>query len=207
LVADAKAVKGYVVDGGWIKTWYEHMLEMERRRLSLAGHGPNEINDLMKSVESLYSAYLLEQKSPQEILLGRPDLKSLWQGDPDQQYGRPTSYYQQLQELDLLAAWSAVRVPVLAIHGEYDWIMSDGDLRLLAETVNRNSSGVAELWNSPTQDTRSSTMTPCGALLRERQGRLTMRSPKRWAVGSSAIADCVCHGCGKRAPLCATHRY
>jgi pimeloyl-ACP methyl ester carboxylesterase len=144
LLADAKAVKGYVVDGGWIKTWYEHMLEMERRRLSLAGHGPNEINDLMKSVESLYSAYLLEQKSPQEILLGRPDLKSPWQGDPDQQYGRPTSYYQQLQELDLLAAWSAVRVPVLAIHGEYDWIMSDGDLRLLAETVNRNSSGVAE---------------------------------------------------------------
>ena len=36
LVADGAAVKGYVIDGGWIKTWYEHMLEIERRRLSLA---------------------------------------------------------------------------------------------------------------------------------------------------------------------------
>jgi pimeloyl-ACP methyl ester carboxylesterase len=144
LVANGAAVKGYVIDGGWIKTWYEHMLEMERRRLSLTGHRPNEINRLMKSVESLYSAYLLEQKSPSEIFSGRPDLKSLWQGDSNQQYGRPTSYYQQLQNLDLMAAWSAVRVPVLAMHGEYDWIMSDGDFRLLAEIVNRNSPGAAE---------------------------------------------------------------
>jgi pimeloyl-ACP methyl ester carboxylesterase len=144
LVANGAAVKGYVIDGGWIKTWYEHMLEMERRRLSLAGHRPNEINGLMKSEEALYSAYLLEQKSPSEIFQGRPDLKSLWQGDSHLQYGRPTSYFQQLQDLDLMAAWSAVRVPVLAMHGEYDWIMSDGDLRLLAEMVNRNSPGAAE---------------------------------------------------------------
>jgi pimeloyl-ACP methyl ester carboxylesterase len=144
LVASGAAVKGYVIDGGWIKTWYEHMLEMERRHLSLAGHRPNEINGLMKSEEALYSAYLLEQKSPREIFSSHPDLKLLWQGDSNQQYGRPTSYYQQLQDLDLMAAWSAVRVPVLALHGEYDWIMGDGDSRLLAEIVNRNSPGAAE---------------------------------------------------------------
>ena len=43
-----------------------------------------------------------------------------------------------------MAAWSAVHVPVLAMHGEYDWIMSEGDFRLLAEIVNRNSPGAAE---------------------------------------------------------------
>jgi pimeloyl-ACP methyl ester carboxylesterase len=144
LVANGTAVKGYVIDGGWIKTWYEHMLEMERRRLTLAGHGPNEINVLMKSVEALYSAYLLERKSPGKIFSARPDLKSLWEGDANQQYGRPTSYYQQLQDLDLMAAWSTVRAPVLALHGEYDWIMSDGDFRLLVELVNRNSPGAAQ---------------------------------------------------------------
>ena len=98
----------------------------------------------MKWVESLYSSYLLDRKSPSDIFLAYPELKSLWQGDSNQQYGRPISYYQQLQDLDLMAAWSGVRVPVLAMHGEYDWIMSDGDSRLLAEIVNRNSSGAAK---------------------------------------------------------------
>jgi pimeloyl-ACP methyl ester carboxylesterase len=144
LVAEGAAVKGYVIDGGWIQTWYEHMLGIERRRLVLAGHPANEMNGLMKSVELLYSAYLLERKSPQEIFLDRPALKSLWQGAADQQYGRPTAYYQQLQDLDLMAAWSLVRQPVLALHGEYDWIMSGSDLQQLVELVNRNSPGSAE---------------------------------------------------------------
>ena len=43
-----------------------------------------------------------------------------------QQYGRPPAYYQQLQDLDLMAAGRG-QVPVLALHGEYDWIMSRGD--------------------------------------------------------------------------------
>ena len=144
LVANGAPVKGYVIDGGWVKTWYEHMLEIERRRLSLAGHRPNEINSLMKSVEALYSAYLLEGKSPTEIFAARPQLKGLWEGDSNQQYGRPPTYYQQLQGLDLMAAWSEVRVPVLALHGEYDWIMSGSDIQLMVELVNRNSPGAAQ---------------------------------------------------------------
>ena len=60
-------IKGYVVDGGWIKTWYEHMLEIERRRLTLAGHGAAELNTLMKRVEEFYSGYLLDRLPPQEI--------------------------------------------------------------------------------------------------------------------------------------------
>ena len=144
LVANGAPVRGYVTDGGWVKTWYEHMLEIERRRLSLAGHPPSEINGLMKSVEALYSAYLLELKAPQEIFAARPKLKALWEGDAGQQYGRPPTYYQQLQGLDLMAAWSEVRVPVLALHGEYDWIMSGSDIQLIAELVNRNSPGAAQ---------------------------------------------------------------
>jgi hypothetical protein len=44
-----------------IKTWYEHMLEIERRRLTLAGHGAAELNTLMKRVEEFYSGYLLDR--------------------------------------------------------------------------------------------------------------------------------------------------
>jgi pimeloyl-ACP methyl ester carboxylesterase len=145
LVADGAPVKGYVVDGGWIKTWFEHMLEIERRRLFLSGTPPAEINALMTSVEKLYSAYLLERRSPHEIFADHPQLRKLWEGADTQQYGRPTAYYQQLQDLNLMSAWSSVRAPVLALHGEYDWVMSRGDFELLVELVNRTQGGGAEL--------------------------------------------------------------
>ena len=149
LVADGRPVKGYVVDGGWIKTWFEHMLEIERRRLALAGHMPSEMNSLMKSEEQLYSAYLLEHKPPHEIFAAQPNLRTLWEGADDQQYGRPTVYYQQLQDLDLMKSWSSVRVPVLALHGEYDWIMSRSDFELLVAIVNHNAPGAAEFVELP----------------------------------------------------------
>lgn len=144
LVPEGAAVKGYVVDGGWLKTWFEHMLEIERRRLALSGHPPSEMGSLMKAVEQLYSAFLLERRPPHEIFTSHPDLRALWEGADDQQYGRPIAYYQQLQDLDLINAWSAVRVPVLALHGEYDWIMSRGDFELLVDVVNRNVPGSAQ---------------------------------------------------------------
>jgi pimeloyl-ACP methyl ester carboxylesterase len=149
LVTEGAPVKGYVVDGGWIKTWFEHMLEIERRRLALAGHPPGQLNALMKSVATLYSAYLLDRQAPHEIFAKHPDLRKLWEGSDDQQYGRPTAYYQQLQNLNLMAAWSTVRVPVLALHGEYDWIMSRSDFELLVDLVNQNNPGSAEFAELP----------------------------------------------------------
>jgi pimeloyl-ACP methyl ester carboxylesterase len=149
LVADGAAVRGYVVDGGWIKTWYEHMLEIERRRHVLEGRAAAEINSLLKATAALYSAYLLDRRPPEQILARRPELKPLWQGDPRHQYGRPVAYYQQLQDLDLMAAWSRVTVPVLVLHGEFDWIMSRDDLETLASLVNRNTPGAAEFVELP----------------------------------------------------------
>ena len=93
--------------------------------------------------------YLLERRSLRDIFAPRPDLKAVQEGPDDQQYGRPTTYYQQLQSLDLLAAWSAVRVPVLALHGEYDCIMSRRDFELLVDVLNRNTPGIAQLVELP----------------------------------------------------------
>ncbi len=149
LVAEGTPVRGYVVDGGWIKTWYEHMLEIERRRLGLAGTGAAEIAPLMKSDAQLYSAYLLDRQSPARIFAGHPELKRQWEGDPEHQYGRPVAYYQQLQDLNLMAAWSQVKVPVLALHGEFYWIMSREDFQILVSLVNRNEPGAAELIELP----------------------------------------------------------
>jgi pimeloyl-ACP methyl ester carboxylesterase len=149
LVPEGVPVRGYISDGGWLKTWYEHMLEIERRRLVLAGHPEADINPLMSSVARLYGRYLLERQAPQEIFAAQPQWRALWQGDAAHQYGRPVAYYQQLQDLNLLAAWSAVKVPALILHGEFDWIMSRSDLETMASLVNRNTPGAAEFVELP----------------------------------------------------------
>ncbi|HKD54668.1 MAG TPA: alpha/beta hydrolase [Steroidobacteraceae bacterium] len=149
LVPEGVPVRGYVIDGGWLKTWYEHMLEIERRRLVLEGHPDAEINTLMTSVARLYASYLLERQPPRQIFAVHPEWRALWQGDAAHQYGRPVAYYQQLQDLNLMAAWSAVKVPALILHGEFDWIMSRSDLETMATLVNRNTPGAAELVELP----------------------------------------------------------
>jgi pimeloyl-ACP methyl ester carboxylesterase len=143
LVPEGAPVRGYVVDGGWVKTWYEHMLEIERRRLTLSGKTPGEVNEEMRSIGRFYAAYLLEGTAPREILRQHPELASVWDADLDHQYGRPIAYYQQLQQLNLAEAWSRVKVPTLVLQGEFDWIMSRQDHELIATLVNHNAPGAA----------------------------------------------------------------
>ncbi|MBI2517283.1 MAG: alpha/beta fold hydrolase [Opitutae bacterium] len=145
LVADGAPVRGFIVEGGWCKTWYEHMLEIERRRFTLMGWTPAEVSRAMSGVAELYTDYLIHGRAPADIFAAKPALREFWTDDtPDVQYGRPPAFYQQLQKLNLAAAWSQVRAPTLALHGEFDWIMSRADMELIAELVNRNSPGAAE---------------------------------------------------------------
>ena len=153
LVSDSAPVKGYLLNGAWSKTWFEHMLEIERRRLALSGKNPEEVNALMRPEAQFYEAYLVEGKAPRAILAANPALAAIWpEPEPDHQYGRPTAFYQQLQALNLEAAWSHVAVPVLVLHGQYDWIMSRGDSELIVSLVNRNRPGAAALVDLPATD-------------------------------------------------------
>jgi pimeloyl-ACP methyl ester carboxylesterase len=150
LVAEEAPVRGYVIDGGWVKTWFEHMLEIERRRFILSGKKPGEVSELMRLEARLYEAYLLEEQRPAEVFARHPDLRSAWAGDDDDHlYGRPIAFYQQLQHLNLERAWSKVSVPVLALHGQYDWIMSRDDHERIVALVNHNSPGAARFVELP----------------------------------------------------------
>ena len=147
--ASAKRVRGYVSVGGWAKTWFEHMIEIERRRLALSGKSPASVNDAMKKVASFYERYLIGAKTPGEVLRQDPMLKDAWTGGGRHQYGRPAAFYHQLQRLNLEAAWSKVAVPTLALHGEFDWIMSRDDIEKIATSVNANAPGKAQFIEVP----------------------------------------------------------
>src|SRR5438128_2665900 len=53
-------VRGYISMAGWVKTWFEHMLEIERRRFALMGKSPGEVNDRMKGAATLYYEWLIK---------------------------------------------------------------------------------------------------------------------------------------------------
>ena len=133
-------VRGYISVGGWVKTWFEHMLEIERRRFALMGKPPGEVNDRMKGAATLYHEWLIKGRPVDEILKGQPQLADLWPDGKDHShlYGRPLRFYQQLQQLNLAAAWSRVKVPTYVLRGALDWIMSREDSELISGYVNKN---------------------------------------------------------------------
>jgi pimeloyl-ACP methyl ester carboxylesterase len=143
LVPRQHPVRGYIAASSWGRTWYEHMLEMERVRLTKAGKSPGEVNSAMKAFTEFYAFYLMRGMTPGEVVAQHPEWKSLWYDAPDGQYGRPAAFYQQLQALNLGQAWQNVNVPVLVMRGTADDIMSDADARALAENVNRAHPGRA----------------------------------------------------------------
>ena len=67
-------------------------------------------------------------------------MEELWPEGKDHAhlYGRPPAFYQQLQQLNIAAAWSRVKVSTYAVRGAFDWIMSPEDAGLIASYVNAN---------------------------------------------------------------------
>jgi pimeloyl-ACP methyl ester carboxylesterase len=144
-------ISGYMVVGGWVKTWFEHMLEIERRRFTLMGRSPAQVNERMKGVSALYHELLFKNRPVSDIVEAQPKLVDLWPDGADRQhlYGRPLAFYQQLQKLNLAATWSKVKVPTLVMHGEYDWIMSRDDHEIITRIVNANTAGAARFVELP----------------------------------------------------------
>lgn len=142
-------VAGFVAASSWGRTWYEHMLENERVRLTSEGKSPAEVNDAVKAFTQFYDLYLIQRQTPGEIIAQHPQWKSLWYDAPDGQYGRPAAFYQQLQALNLGEAWQKVDAPVLVIHGSNDTIMSLADSSAIADIVNRTHPGRARFLEIP----------------------------------------------------------
>lgn len=143
LVSRERPVRGFIAAGSWGRTWYEHMLENERVRLTTEGKSAAEVNDKLKVFAQFYDLYLIQRQTPEEILRQHPQWKNVWYDEPDGQYGRPAAFYQQLQALNLGQLWQNVNAPVLVIHGSKDTIMSRADSSAIAEIVNRSHPGKA----------------------------------------------------------------
>lgn len=145
LVVGNHPVRGFIAASSWGRTWYEHMLEMEHGGLTREGNlTPPQIDEAMNNLAAFYKEYLIDGKTPGEVLKAHPEWKTLWHDEPDGQYGRPASFYQQLQGLNLGKVWQDVAAPVLVLHGTADTIMSRADSFSIADIVNRAHPNHAE---------------------------------------------------------------
>lgn len=115
--------RAIAVSGGFTRTWLEHMLDIERRRLVFSGSTPSQVNAAMRAFASFYDETLNRGQTPAMAIASHPEWKDLWYDEPTRQYGRQMRYYQQVQALDVEGAWREVSVPTLVVWGEYDWIM------------------------------------------------------------------------------------
>lgn len=139
LLANEFDLAGVISDGTFFKTWFEHMLEIERRILQFQGNTESQIAEKMnKYYFPLYYGMLIQKKTYQQVVEKYPALAEYNYHSPAHMYGRPVAYYQQLQDFDLAGQWEKIKVPVRILRGTNDWIMSSFDNKMIMEILERN---------------------------------------------------------------------
>ncbi len=125
-----------ISDGTFVKSWYEHMLEIERRILAFKGSTQSEITQKMnQSYIPLYHGMLIKRKSYQAVINSYPAIAADNYHGPEHMYGRPMEFYQQLQQFDVAGEWQQLKVPARIRWGTLDWIMSEADNDLIIEIL------------------------------------------------------------------------
>lgn len=147
---------GLIIWGTAIKSWFEHLLEFNRRHLEYSGVPASAIKPRMDRLILYLTEYLVRQRSPAQILREDPDLAPTWfeiRGTAsDTHYGRPPAYHIQAHQADWAGALGKLRSPTLVLYGEYDWFEELDDHELIARMVNRNRPGAAEFHVLPRID-------------------------------------------------------
>ncbi|WP_136480446.1 serine aminopeptidase domain-containing protein [Cognatitamlana onchidii] len=153
LLANEYDLAGVISDGTFFKTWFEHMLEIERRILSMKGNNESTIVKKMNTYYiPLYYGMLIQKKSYMDIVNDYPALSEYNYHGPYHMYGRPLKYYQQLQDFDIAGAWEKVNAPVRILRGTNDWIMSAFDNQMILKVLQQKKHSNFELYEYPGLD-------------------------------------------------------
>ena len=134
--ANKYGLAGVISDGPYYRSWFEHMLEIERRIQSMNGHNQTEVNRrIIEAFIPLYHGMLVEKKSYQQIITENPLLSKYNYHSDQHMYGRPMAFYHQLQDFNVAGEWANLRVPARIRWGTNDWIMSEYDIDMINQTL------------------------------------------------------------------------
>jgi pimeloyl-ACP methyl ester carboxylesterase len=114
---------GVVSVNSFARTWFEHMIDHERRRLMLIGERADSADRTIRRFEQFYDRFLNDSLAPGEVLRQHPELRAVWYDSARGQYGRSARYFQQVQALPIEWALRMLKSPALFISSGYDWVM------------------------------------------------------------------------------------
>jgi len=130
---------GIISDGTFFKTWFEHMLEIERRIREMSGDTEAQIVEKMnKYYIPLYYGMLIQKKTYKQVVNEYPALANYNYHGAQHMYGRPLEYYHQLQDFNLAGEWEKIKVPIRIMRGTNDWIMSSFDNKMILDVLKKN---------------------------------------------------------------------
>ncbi len=156
LIAQDQNIRGIMIWGTTSLTWAEHMIAIDRRSLELKGTPPEKVNEYMDEHIEFHTKYLIGQQMPADIIAQKHKLAEAWNRmlgtGPVHQYGRAIAFHHQAHQANWEAAWATIDVPILVVHGEYDWIMGPEEHQRIVKIVNGNYPGKAKLVTIPKMD-------------------------------------------------------
>jgi alpha-beta hydrolase superfamily lysophospholipase len=153
LLAAELEVAGIAAYGTVFRTWNEYDLENARRQFRLGGEGADQIHTALIERAQLNAALLLDRLSPEDAAKARPALAGVIGGQivDGSWNGRAVPFWQQLAIINIAEVWRQAQTPVLALHGEADFVAARIDHELLVEAV--RAAGVdAEFHSVPASD-------------------------------------------------------
>ena len=145
LLAAESPVRGIIVYGTIARTWSEYMLENTRRQRELADSDPSAIDRDLRTDAALLTHLFIERMAPKDIVTRYPHLRErLEQTVNEDNYfaDRSLTFFRQLADKNLGAAWESFGGHVLAIWGKADFASNEDDHSLIARIVNRDHPGL-----------------------------------------------------------------
>jgi photosystem II stability/assembly factor-like uncharacterized protein/pimeloyl-ACP methyl ester carboxylesterase len=155
-LAKAVPVRGSIVYGTLVRTWFEYQLENVRRQAAMQpGISEADVTDAVLAEARSSAMVLIEKKTLGDVWARWPELRQPTQGtmlDENHMSTRSMAFFHQLQDLNLARAWAESTGAVLAVYGEYDWVTSEVDHRKIVDIVNARTRGGGTLLLRPRAD-------------------------------------------------------
>lgn len=151
--ANQYGLAGVISDGTFYRSWFEHMLEIERRILAMKGDDQATINHkITNAYIPLYYGMLVQKKSYAQLIEENPLLAEYNYHDPNHMYGRPMAFYHQMQDFNFAGEWSKLKAPARLRWGTNDWIMSEYDIDIIDEVLTENGNKDVKIYKYPGLD-------------------------------------------------------
>jgi pimeloyl-ACP methyl ester carboxylesterase len=147
LVAAKEPVAGIAVYGTVVRPFGEYLVENHRRNKWHRHHpDPAELELEVRRMSRMWHLLLNERQAPEDVLKAQPELsdvvKHVFGGSSGLAYDvRSLDYFRDVHDQNMAAAWAKLRLPVLAMIGEYEVRCSPFEHEYIADIVNFHAPG------------------------------------------------------------------